>query len=109
LGSPVRAFLGTRDARAALARRSADRANTVEKFCYEPEHCVPLKQVVIELRACHTAIPLGWSLSEGAKQEIRDQILGTTGEHPAGAACPKTPDGGRWPDQLGPVLAALGH
>ena len=106
LGSPIRAFLGTRNARADLARRTADRAAAAGQFCPQAAPCVRLQQVVIALRPCHTAIPLGWTLSDGARQEIRDQVLGTAVDKPSVTACIEDAGTQRWPDQLSRVIAA---
>lgn len=68
----MRTFLGTRDARADLARRTADRAAASGSWC---NHCVGFTQTVISLHPCRVAIPLGWALSPRARQEIADQVL----------------------------------
>jgi hypothetical protein len=76
--SPIRAFGGTREARAELSRLSVDQA--VARGSYgtgcgnEGGACVTLSQVVLRLGPCEVPIPLGWSLSEGAKAEIRQQL-----------------------------------
>jgi hypothetical protein len=75
LVSPVRTFLGTRDARADLARRTADRAAASGSWCDVDNHCVGFTQSVIALHPCKVAIPLGWALSPRARQEIADQVL----------------------------------
>ncbi len=60
--SPVRAALGTRDARADLAVK-------------ELSHAFPANQLgVIELRRSDVPVPLGWWLSTSAENEIDRQI-----------------------------------
>jgi hypothetical protein len=78
LFSPLRAFGGTRDARADLARVAVD--STVSRVVYGPGcssqdgACVQFKQYRLKLAHCETTIPLGWSLSDGAKADIRRQL-----------------------------------
>ena len=75
LGSPIRAFLGTREARADLARRNVERAAARRQICSPGDDCLPFNITEIELHSCRVAVPLGWSLSERAKSEIAAQVL----------------------------------
>lgn len=77
--SPLRAFYGTREARADQARYTIKRA--IERRFYgrecnyfTKERCVEIAEVRMRLRPCHVPVPLGWSLSEGARAEIRQQL-----------------------------------
>jgi hypothetical protein len=91
LFSPLRAFGGTRDAREDLARVAVERAR--QRGVYGPGcsredgACVQFKHVRLKLAPCEIAIPLGWSLSERAKTDIRRQ-LGIE-SHPAESECVK--------------------
>jgi hypothetical protein len=83
--SPLRAFGGTRTARADLAREAVDRAGERAVYgrgCFGGDGgCVQFEQVRLRLAPCQTTIPLGWSLSDRAKAEIRRQ-LGIEAERP---------------------------
>ncbi|TPQ38921.1 hypothetical protein C2U70_07915 [Bradyrhizobium guangdongense] len=77
--SPIRAFIGTREARADQARLATDRAVAGHRYglgCRNggPDGCVKIDQIRLELRPCKVKIPLGWSLSPGAREEIRKQL-----------------------------------
>jgi hypothetical protein len=81
--SPVRAITGTRQARADLARVAID-----QLFNEAPASCAGQKCLIsarFELRPCRTPVPLGWSLSDEARNEIRRQLfsLDATGQEPA--------------------------
>lgn len=77
--SPIRAFIGTREARADQARLATDRAVAGRRYglgCREGglDGCVRMDQIRLELKPCKVKIPLGWSLSPGAREEIRKQL-----------------------------------
>jgi hypothetical protein len=106
LGSPVRAFLGTREARADLARRTVDRAAKVGRWCNAEGQCVNLTQDIISLHRCRVAVPLGWSLSPKAKSEIASQVLDMTRADGADDTCSPKVKPTRPPDLS--QLAGLG-
>lgn len=85
--SPLRAFGGTREARAELARSSVDQAanrGTYGTDCDKGDGaCINLIQVPLKLAPCPVTIPLAWSLSDGAKAEIRQQL----GIEPSSSTC----------------------
>jgi hypothetical protein len=72
LMSPVRTLMGTRQARADLARVALTRSVPNEAECTS-KPCD--YRVLFDLRPCKTPIPLGWSLSEAARKEIRRQLF----------------------------------
>jgi hypothetical protein len=72
LMSPIRTIVGTRQARADLARVALKASVPNEAECTS-QPCD--YRVLFELRPCKTPIPLGWSLSEAAQKEIRRQLF----------------------------------
>jgi hypothetical protein len=73
LMSPLRAIAGTRQARGDLARLALERDVPHTTECPLKEPCD--YRLLFELRPCRKPIPLGWSLSEGARDEIRRQLF----------------------------------
>jgi hypothetical protein len=71
LMSPLRAIAGTREARGDLARKALKTAVPDTEEC--KAGCD--YRLLFELRPCKTPIPLGWSLSEKAREEIRRQLF----------------------------------
>lgn len=86
LWSPVRAMMGTRQARGELAvvslgriaDRSRDECRLAKKAAaavgHPVEPCLPIEQVVFELRPGNVHIPLGWWLSDGARKDMERQL-----------------------------------
>jgi hypothetical protein len=73
-GEQVRASLGQviRDANAACAARPPG----------SPAGCLWLDQVTFALEPSCVAVPLGWSLTETARREMRRQPVGGTSDAP---------------------------
>ena len=84
--SPVRALMATRHARGDHARAAVTRViRDAEAACAsQPRNstagCVRLEQVVFSLERSCVPIPLGWSLTENARREMRRQLLGSTSD-----------------------------
>jgi hypothetical protein len=77
LASPVRTLLATREARGEQARAAVGRAVTQSRLtCATTSPCVAIEEVVFALAPGCVPIPLGWSLSDGARQEMQEQLLG---------------------------------
>lgn len=76
LMSPLRAYGGTREARADQARQSVDElAKQFASGCAtKTGPCLQVLQAKLQLKPCHVAIPLGWSLSDAAQADIRQQL-----------------------------------
>lgn len=75
--SPLRAYGGTREARADQARQSVDEIENrwIGSGCAtKAAPCAQVVQARLKLKACHVAIPLGWSLSEAAQADVRQQL-----------------------------------
>jgi len=87
LGSPIRALLATRgargeQARAAMARavreagESCDMARSMRAAGAGDPGCVPVEEIVVALHPACVPIPLGWALSDAARDELRRQFRG---------------------------------
>ncbi|WFP74534.1 hypothetical protein [Mesorhizobium sp. WSM4906] len=76
LMSPIRAYGGTREARADQARQSVDQlvSQSAKGCAAKSAACLQVLQAKLRLKRCHVAIPLGWSLSEAAQADIRQQL-----------------------------------
>jgi hypothetical protein len=76
--TPFRASLATRSARAEQARDIVERDRSdgqVGRGCAQGTGtCAKLEQVRLDLAHCNLALPLGWSISEGAQHEIEAQL-----------------------------------
>jgi hypothetical protein len=72
LMSPFRALAGTRQARGDLARLALRRTVPAAAAC-EDGSCD--YRLLFELRPCRTPIPLGWSLSQAARDEVSRQLF----------------------------------
>lgn len=99
LASPLRALMATREARGEQARaavsraveqsqvdcRAARRARIAadESRGLELTRCVEIGEIAFTLAPGCVPIPLGWSLSDGARQEMQEQLLGV----PAAKGC----------------------
>jgi hypothetical protein len=71
--TPFRASLATRDARADQARDAVERR--LGRNCEQGGGvCASFERVSLKLARCNVAIPLGWSISEGAQNEIQTQL-----------------------------------
>lgn len=87
LGSPIRALLATRgargeQARASMARavreaaESCDMARSMRAAGAGDPGCVPVEEIVVALHPACVPIPLGWALSDAARDEMRRQFRG---------------------------------
>jgi hypothetical protein len=108
LMSPFRALAGTRQARGDLARLALRRAVPATAEC-EGTSCD--YRLLFELRPCKTPIPLGWSLSQAARDEIRRQLFDADAKG-AEEACVggiRTPPEGRPPAASASNLETFGQ
>jgi hypothetical protein len=71
--SPLRAIAGTRQARSDLARVTMEQLVAAADGNCLGQKC--LTSVRFELRPCSTPIPLGWSLSDAAREDVRRQLF----------------------------------
>ncbi|HEY4253886.1 MAG TPA: hypothetical protein VGM87_21945 [Roseomonas sp.] len=86
LASPVRALMATRGARGEQARAAAHRVVQLSRQACAgaatATPCIDIREVVLGLAPGCVPIPLGWSLSDEARRDMQNQLLGK-------------PDGGR--------------
>ncbi|MBR0647986.1 hypothetical protein, partial [Plastoroseomonas hellenica] len=92
IASPVRALMATREARGEQARAAVSRAVEQSRIScaaarraqvaadlsreVELTPCVEIGEIAFALSPGCVPIPLGWSLSDGARQEMQRQLLG---------------------------------
>lgn len=106
LASPLRALMATREARGEQARaavsqaveqsgiscRAAARARAVTRSLdVELTPCVEIGEIAFALSPGCVPIPLGWSLSDNARREMQEQLLGA----PAAKGCAEEGVAGR--------------
>ncbi|MBR0647713.1 hypothetical protein [Plastoroseomonas hellenica] len=80
LASPVRALMATRSARAEQARAAAQRVVQLSRQACAAATaalpCVEIREVAFALSPGCVPIPLGWSLSDEARRDMQNQLLG---------------------------------
>ena len=82
LASPIRALLATRQARGEQAQAEVARViRDAEAACLSRASgsaptCAPIEEIVFALEPSCVPIPLGWSLTQSARDEMQDQLLG---------------------------------
>lgn len=80
LASPVRALMATRSARGEQARAAAQRVVQLSRQACAAATaalpCVDIREVAFTLSPGCVPIPLGWSLSDEARRDMQNQLLG---------------------------------
>lgn len=80
LASPVRALMATRSARGEQARAAAQRVVQLSRQACAAATaampCVEIREVAFALSPGCVPIPLGWSLSDEARRDMQNQLLG---------------------------------